>query len=95
MFTHPEIGTLVRIYTHLVRDRLPSVMFKQVSLNPSNLRLLGKSPTLWELRLTGLNTFNFESVGEGDINRNSPNSYLSNSRNRFLQNRLNINLLPN
>ncbi len=68
---------------------------QNVSLNPSDLKLLGKSPTLWELRLTGLNVFNLESFGEGDVTTKTSNLTLASSRNRFLNNRLNSNSLPN
>ncbi len=37
----------------------------QVSLNPSNLRLLGTSPNLWELRFDGLNFNGLKNIGEG------------------------------
>ncbi len=67
---------------------------QKVSLDPTELKLLGKSPTMWELNLIGLNTVNLESFGEGDINRKSSNLNLTNSRNRFFPHKLNINSLP-
>ncbi len=39
----------------------------QVSLNYSQLKLLGTSPNLWELDLKGLNTNGLRSIGEGDL----------------------------
>ncbi len=68
---------------------------KGVSLEPSKLKLLGKSPTLWELKFFGLSSIDLKSIGEGDVINASPYSHLANSRNGFLSTNINVNSLPN
>ncbi|KGG15368.1 MULTISPECIES: N-acetylmuramoyl-L-alanine amidase [unclassified Prochlorococcus] len=57
-----RLGKPYKGNTRLVVEFNPSV-----SLNPSNLRLLGTSPNLWELRLVGLKPIGFTSIGEGNL----------------------------
>ncbi len=75
--------------------RLVVEFSKDVSLDPAQLKLLGKSPTLWELNLVGLDSANLKSFGEGKIIKTTSSSYVSSSRNRFLSSKVNINDLPN
>ncbi len=52
--------------TRLVIEFLPSVR-----LEPSKLKLIGISKNTWELKLIGLKSNSFSSIGEGNILRNS------------------------
>jgi len=57
----PSLGV-----TRLVVEFLPSV-----KLEPSKLKLVGLSPSTWELKFIGLESNSFRSFGEGNILRNS------------------------
>ena len=52
--------------TRLVIEFLP-----KVELEPSKLKLIGISPNTWELKFFGLKSNSFNSIGEGNILRNS------------------------
>ena len=52
--------------TRLVIEFSPSV-----KLEPSKLKLIGISPSTWELKFIGLKSNSFTSIGEGNILRNS------------------------
>ena len=61
-----RLGKPTRGITRLVIEFLPSV-----ELEPSKLKIIGLSPNTWEMKLIGLETNSFRSIGEGNILRNS------------------------
>ncbi len=61
-----RLGKPAKGKTRLVIEFSPSV-----KLEPSKLKLIGVSPNTWELKLIGLESKSFSSIGEGNILRNS------------------------
>ncbi len=61
-----RLGKPTKGKTRLVIEFLPSV-----ELEPSKLQLIGISPNTWELKIIGLESNSFRSIGEGNILRNS------------------------
>ena len=65
--------------------RLVVEFHTDVFLNPSELKLLGTSPSLWHLDLVGLNTNGLRDIGEGQLIKNF-SSVSSSSKNTLITN---------
>ena len=67
----------------------------QSKLNPSDLKLIGTSPNLWELKLVGLNSHDLRSFGEGNLLKPfNQFSYSQNINNVSSRKRLDSSNLP-
>ncbi len=88
-----RLGKPYRGNTRLVVEFNP-----KVSLNPSNLKLLGTSPNLWEMRFVGLNSNSLVKIGEGSLFKSTTpiSSQKSKSNSSFKPlNEFQISNLPN
>ena len=84
-----RLGTPLKDTTRLVVE-----FNKGIKLNPQRLKLLGVSPTLWQLKLLESSATTLTTIGEGSIVR--PTSYKRNNKSRNIyKGNINLDYLPN
>ncbi len=76
------------------KTRLVIEFKSNVYLRPAQLRLLGKSPLLWELKLVGLKTSGLKSIGEGSLQTSYGNLISQNHQTKYLSKDLEVSSLP-